>query len=61
MFEYNSKYIDVNAYFRFFCVRVTVEVKRLGGGFGAKIDGVSVLAAVCGFAAYVTNRCVHLK
>ena len=36
--------------------RVTVEVKRVGGGFGGKITRAQINTSVCGLAAYLTNR-----
>ncbi|KAL3841843.1 hypothetical protein ACJMK2_019942 [Sinanodonta woodiana] len=40
---------------------INVEVKRLGGAYGAKITRNHWISAACGLAAFLTNRPVKLK
>jgi len=40
--------------------RINVAVKRVGGGFGAKINGSHQIAAACALAAYHTRKLVSI-
>ena len=40
--------------------RVSVAVKRVGGGFGGKITGSHQIAAACALAAYHTKKSVTM-
>lgn len=39
---------------------VNVHVRRLGGGFGAKISKATLIATACAVAAHVTNKPVRI-
>lgn len=41
--------------------RVNVEVRRLGGGFGAKLTRNSAVAAACALAAYKLGKPVRVS
>ena len=51
------KQVLISGYIPFvFVNRVVAEVKRLGGGFGAKSFLNCWVSGICGMASYVTNR-----
>lgn len=41
--------------------RINVSVKRLGGGYGAKITRNNQVTAMCALAATLSRRPVHLN
>ena len=43
-----------------FTCSVNVHVKRIGGGYGAKISRSHMVTAACALGAYVTRRSVHV-
>jgi xanthine dehydrogenase molybdopterin-binding subunit B len=40
--------------------RVNIQVRRLGGSYGAKATRAALVAAACAVGAHVTNRPVRL-
>lgn len=45
----------------FFISRVHVSAKRLGGGFGAKIDQCNIVSTACAVAAQKMRRPVRVQ
>ena len=60
VYVYIHTYMHTTVCIQIFFYRVNVSVKRIGGGFGAKLTRSQQVAAGCALAAYHTRRYAYI-